>query len=136
MVTTPCRSATPDDMPRVSEMMFSLTGEHYDFSDEIVFVAEQPVGVLAGFLSLSLRPWAEGCDSTPVPYIEGWWVEPDARRRGLGNALMHTAMDWCRNHGYTELASDVELGNGPSMDAHRELGFEPTVALQLFRRRL
>ena len=117
-------------------MMFALTGEHYDFADEIVFVAEHPVGVPAGFISLSLRPWAEGCDATPVPYIEGWWVEPHARRLGLGRALMHTAMDWCRHHGHTELGSDVEVENRPSLDAHRQLGFEPTLALQFFRRRL
>src|SRR5438067_1734925 len=28
----------------------------------------------------TLRPWAEGCKSMPVPYIEGWWVAPDLRR--------------------------------------------------------
>ena len=116
--------------------MLALTGEHYDFGDEIVFVAEQAVGVPAGFVSLSLRPWAEGCDSTPVPYIEGWWVDPHARRLGIGRALMNTAMDWCRSNGYAELGSDVEVGNRPSLDAHHQLGFEPTLTLQFFRRRL
>lgn len=131
-----CRRATTQDMPRVAEMMLALTGEHYDFGEEVVFVAELTGEVPAGFVSLSLRPWAEGCDSTPVPYIEGWWVEPHVRRLGVGRALVHAAMDWCRDNGYTELGSDVELGNRPSLDAHHRLGFEPIVALQCFRRRI
>lgn len=47
------------------------TGGDYDFSDERVLVWERESGDLGGFVSFSLRPWAEGCDSTPVPYIEG-----------------------------------------------------------------
>src|SRR5262249_57334994 len=34
-----------------------------------VFVAERDGGGLAGFLEASLRPWAEGCETTPVGYI-------------------------------------------------------------------
>lgn len=132
----PVRPARPDELPKVVEMMRALTSEEYDFGDEVIFVWEREDGPLGGFVSLSLRPWAEGCESEPVPYIEGWWVDADIRRAGVGSALMHAAEEWCRTNGYTELGSDADVGNDVSIRAHRSMGFEPTVRLQFFRRRL
>lgn len=108
----------------------------YDFSEETVFVWERDRSGLGGFLSLSLREWAEGCESMPVPYVEGWWVAPDLRRAGVGRELVAAAENWCIQHGYRELASDVELKNDVSLNAHAALGFEPTLRLQFFRKRL
>lgn len=111
----------------------------YDFEaqgGEFVFVWERPGGGLGGFSSFSLRPWAEGCEAMPVPYIEGWWVAPDLRRSGVGRALIAAIEDWCRARGYTELGSDAELDNVDSQRAHAALGFEPTLRLQFFRKRL
>ena len=111
-------------------------GDEYDFSDEHVFVWERPDGALGGFVSFSLRPWAEGCTAMPVPYIEGWWVEPDLRRSGVGRALFAAVEQWCRENGFHELGSDVELRNDVSLQAHAALGFEPTLRLQFFRKDL
>src|SRR5688572_21260050 len=44
----------------------------------VVFIAEED-GALVGFLELGLRSVAEGCTSSPVPYVEGWYVAPDWR---------------------------------------------------------
>jgi aminoglycoside 6'-N-acetyltransferase I len=41
-----------------------------------VFVAESD-GKLLGFLEARLRNYAEGCTSSPVGYIEGWYVMPE-----------------------------------------------------------
>jgi aminoglycoside 6'-N-acetyltransferase I len=128
----------PDEVDRVTDMMRTLWpgGESYDFSDETVLVWEKDDADLGGFISFSLRPWAEGCDSSPVPYIEGWWVAPELRQSGVGRALVTAVEQWCRKHGYAELASDVELDNDISLRAHAALGFEPTVRVQFFRKRL
>ena len=127
-----------EESPEVTEMMRTLWpgGDSYDFSDETVFVWERDGGGLGGFVSFSIRPWAEGCDSTPVPYIEGWWVAPDLRRAGVGRALVRAVEKWSREHGYRELGSDVELDNGVSLRAHAALGFEPTLRVQFFRKHL
>ncbi len=135
---SPVRLMRPAEVPDVVEMMRALwptTGD-YDFTGETVFVWERPAGGLGGFVSFSVRPWAEGCDSVPVPYIEGWWVAPDLRRAGAGRALIEAVERWCRDHGYVELGSDVDLENAASLQAHLALGFELTLRLQFFRKRL
>ena len=58
---------------------------------EEVFVAERPGGGLCGFLEAALRSRADGCDSTPVAYIGGWYVDEDVRRHGVGRALVEEA---------------------------------------------
>jgi aminoglycoside 6'-N-acetyltransferase I len=137
-LTNLVRLMRADEVSAVTEMMRTLWpgGDSYDFSDETVFVWERADGGLGGFASLSIRPWAEGCDSTPVPYIEGWWVAPDLRRRGVGRALFAAIERWCAENDYVELGSDVDLSNTPSLEAHAALGFEPTLRLQFFRKRV
>jgi len=134
----PVRLMRPNEVREVTEMMRALWPDagDYDFGDETVFVWERSDGQLAGFASFSLRPWAEGCSSMPIPYIEGWWVAPDLRRSGVGRALFGAIEQWCLDNGYTELGSDVEVDNAPSLAAHAALGFKPTVRLQFFRKHL
>lgn len=112
------------------------TSLDYDFGNESVFVWVRESGRLGGFISFSLRPWAEGCEETPVPYIEGWWVAPDLRRRGVGRALVEAVEHWARERGHRELGSDVQLENIASLEAHAALGFEPVERVQFFRKRL
>jgi len=102
----------------------------------VVFVAERAGGGLAGFLELGLRPYAEGCESSPVPFIEGWYVDADARHSGIGRSLVRTAEEWARREGYREIASDVELENEGSLAAHRALGYDEVSRLVCLRRTL
>ena len=100
-----------------------------------VFLAEDEA-VPLGFLELALRSFSDGCDSMPVPHVEGWYVEPFARGRGVGRALMQAAEDWARQHGYRELGSDTEPWNEASLAAHARFGFEETERLVKFRKLL
>ena len=101
-----------------------------------VLVAVRPSGGLAGFIELGLRTYAEGCESSPVPYIEGWYVDEDVRRTGIGTALVRAGEDWARSLGHREMASDVELENDRSLRMHRALGYEEVERLVCFRRDL
>jgi aminoglycoside 6'-N-acetyltransferase I len=60
---------------------------------EVFFAKRSGVG-LCGFLEASVRPRADGCEAMPVGYIEGWYVDPDVRRRGIGRVLVETAERW------------------------------------------
>jgi aminoglycoside 6'-N-acetyltransferase I len=105
--------------------------------DTVALVAARADGdVLVGLAELSLRPYAEGCEDSPVAYLEGWWVDPDLRGRGIGRALVEAAADWARARGGTELASDAELDNLGSQRAHAALGFAEAGRAVLYVRRL
>lgn len=130
------RPLRPEEMPQAVAMMRALwpTSTEEDFGDERVLIWARDEGGFGGFISFSLRPWAEGCESRPVPYVEGWWVAPDLRRTGVGRALMAAVEGWCQEQGYRELGSDVELENLISLEAHAALGFEPVERVQFFRK--
>ena len=99
------------------------------------FVADEG-GRLVGFLELDQRKYAPGCSSSPVPFIEGWYVEPDMRRRGIGRALVMAAENWARSAGFTEIASDSEIENEASVAAHGALGYAEIERVVCFRRAL
>ena len=101
-----------------------------------VIVADQGDGALAGFVEIGSRKYAEGCDTTPVAYLEGWYVDPEFRRTGLGARLIRAAETWALRHGFSEMASDTELDNDISEQAHIALGFEEVERQICFRKRL
>jgi aminoglycoside 6'-N-acetyltransferase I len=103
---------------------------------QFVVVAEAGGGKLAGFLEASIRPFVEDCDSDNVGYLEGWFVDPEYRRHGLGRALVTAAEEWARDRGATEMASDAEIGNDQSLTAHMRLGYEETSRLVHLRKEL
>ena len=90
---------------------------------QAMFLGVGSAGEAWGMLELSLRSVAEGCRTTPVPYVEGWYVVPEVRRRGIGRQLMAAAETWARERGYAEIASDAVIGNLLSERAHLALGF-------------
>jgi aminoglycoside 6'-N-acetyltransferase I len=106
-------------------------------ADTVVLVAPRPgATALGGFAEVGTRPYADGCESTPVAYLEGWYVDADLRRTGVGGALVRAAEAWARARGYTEFASDALLENVTSHRAHRALGFSEVERVVLFRKPL
>jgi aminoglycoside 6'-N-acetyltransferase I len=89
-----------------------------------------------GFVELSIRPYAEGCSSDRVAYLEGWYVDPDARRRGVGRELVKAAERWALSEGCREFGSDALLENEESAGAHLALGFEEVAQIRCFRKEL
>ena len=102
---------------------------------DAVFVAELD-GKLIGFAELSIRPWAEGCRSSNVAYLEGWYVDRDDRRAGVGALLICEAERWARSRGCSEFASDAEADNADSREAHAGVGFEEVGLVRCFRKGL
>jgi aminoglycoside 6'-N-acetyltransferase I len=92
-----------------------------------VLVAVRENGSLCGFVELSIRhDHVDGASSVPVAYLEGWYVDPDARGAGIGRRLLEAAEQWAAARGLSELASDAELDNYSSLQAHRSCGFTET----------
>lgn len=142
------RVATPADKPEWLRMRLLLWpfGTATGFSEDMdvlladpltpVFVAARTSGRLGGFLEAGTRRYAEGGESSPVGYIEGWYVDGDLRGQGIGKALVKAAEDWARSHGLTEMASDTWLENNASIQAHLKMGYEEAERLVHFIKKL
>jgi aminoglycoside 6'-N-acetyltransferase I len=102
----------------------------------VTLVAQRREGGLAGFAEVDLRRFADGCDASPVPYLEGLWVDEDQRRSGVATALVRGVEAWCRARGFPELASDSEISNEPGVRFHLRAGFEEVQRNITFRKRL
>lgn len=102
---------------------------------DVVFMAFVE-GRPAGLIEARLRDYGEGCETSPVGYIEGWFVYPDLRGSGVAGALVAAAEDWARGQGCTEMASDTWLDNAVSIRAHGKLGYREAERLVHFVKRL
>lgn len=105
---------------------------------EAVVVAEDPENAadILGFAELSRRLYAEGCETSPVGFLEGWFVVASVRGRGIGRALVKAGEEWARSVGCKEFASDTLVDNIGSAAAHRALGFEEVEVIRCFRKDL
>ena len=102
-----------------------------------VRVAHSSAGAAVGFVEASKRgDYVNGTTSSPVAFLEGLYVEPAARRRGVAHALVEAVVAWALEQGLSEIASDSLIGNASAHAAHRALGFEETERVVYFRRPL
>jgi aminoglycoside 6'-N-acetyltransferase I len=92
-------------------------------------------GIAAGFAEASLRTdYVNGCETSPVAFLEGIYVVPHQRRRGVAARLVGTIEDWARTQGCREFASDADLSNRDSHAMHLSLGFLETQRVVYFRK--
>jgi ribosomal protein S18 acetylase RimI-like enzyme len=88
----------------------------------VAFVAieeERSLGMAGGFFD-------EG--EQEIANLYGMWVEPGARRGGLGRALVDAIADWARESGARSLrlsVTDCDEAK-PALAFYRDLGFEET----------
>jgi len=94
-----------------------------------VLVHPREQGGLGGFIEIHIRRRLNNAASDRVVYIEGWYVDEDLRRQGVGQALMDAAASWALERGLTELASDTDIDNPISQKAHKKFGFDEVYRL-------
>lgn len=104
-------------------------------SKRSAFVAESE-GIALGFAEYALRDYANGCNSQPVPFLEGVWVSDEYRGQGIAKALIEYLMEQAQRAGFKEFGSDVELTNYSSQLMHERLGFEQTEKVIYYRKML
>lgn len=100
------------------------------------FVAVAEDGAPAGFAEVQLRKCANGCETQPVPFLEGIWVNPQFRRQGVGAALIAHVEAVLSERGFRELGSDARLENALSQNAHQAWGFTETERVVCFHKLL
>ena len=87
-----------------------------------------------GFAEVRLRrDPVNGCDTSPVAFLEGITVREPWRRRGVARALFGAVKAWAVGQGVTEIGSDALLENTDSHRMHAALGFEEMERVVYFR---
>ncbi len=106
--------ARPDaDWIRLAESVTTPGGQ-------VMLVAEEkgrPVGLAFGIFDK---------ERAKTGHVVGMWVNPGARGRGAGRALLDAAIAWARSRGLDRLELWVTKGNGPAVRLYERAGFTDT----------
>jgi aminoglycoside 6'-N-acetyltransferase I len=99
------------------------------------WIAYSPKSEPLGFAEASIRSdYVNGTESSPVGFLEGIYVTPDFRGKGVARSLIAEVGLWASAAGCHELASDALVENQVSHAMHRALGFARTEAVIFFRK--
>ena len=71
-----------------------------------VLAGESGAGAMVGFVELSLRTDVPGLEGTRAGYVEGLYIRPEVRHRGIARWLLHAARNWARQQRCGAFASD------------------------------
>ncbi len=108
--------------------------EYMDSEESAVFT-EKRDGDLIGVALCCLRhDYVEGCETSPVGYLEGVSVEEAYRNQGVAKRLVEECEQWAREKGCREFASDCELSNTASLNFHLQVGFQEQNRIICFKK--
>lgn len=138
----------PQSVPQWARLRHALWPEASleEHRREALSILEDPDGGVAflahldghgpvGFAEASLRrDYVNGCSTSPAAFLEGLYVAPPHRRRGIARRLVQAFEAWAKAKGCREMASDADLSNTVSHAMHEALGFEETERVVYFRK--
>lgn len=96
------------------------------------FIEDENTQII-GLVELSSRNIVDGCLSSPVAYLEGLYLKPAYREKGLGKEVIRIILNWCKEEGFSELATDTELTNFKAQSFYKAVGFQETDRVVEFR---
>ena len=92
-------------------------------AEAVAFIARNAANEAVGFAEATLRhDYVTGCSSSPVLFLEGIYVRPVDRRKGIAGLLCNAVADWGKSLGCVEFGSDAQLENSASHALHAALG--------------
>lgn len=89
-----------------------------------------------GILEASIRPYANGCQNTPVVFLEGVWVRKEFRQHSIGMKLIEFLENWAIDNNFSEICSDTDIENKIAQTAHIKWGFNKTETVVYFRKEI
>jgi aminoglycoside 6'-N-acetyltransferase I len=117
--------------------------EYLDFDMDEILINDDYFVIFAcdgdkpiGLTEIQIRDYGEGCETSPVGNIEGWFVQEEYRGKGVVGVMMQAAENWVREKGCTEVASDTWLDNESSIRAHMKMGYTEVERLVHFVKQL
>lgn len=145
MRISPVTRAQLPDWKRLRRALYSDLDEAYhaaetawllDSAEAACFLAWSDAGEAIGLVELTLRNFVDGCIGGPVGYIEGLYLDPTHRGRGLGPQLVEFAAEWFRSRGCKDMATDAEIANAGAQAFFRRAGFAERWRVVGFTKRL
>jgi ribosomal protein S18 acetylase RimI-like enzyme len=146
------RDATPEDVPALARLGAKLAREHHAMDAERFFVPDEPIedgyawwlgkeraspravvlaarlrGRIVGYAygRIEARDWNTLRDRCGVGV--DLWVEPRARRSGVGSALVEALVSRLAERGAPRVVLNVASRNGRASRLFAELGFRETM---------
>jgi ribosomal protein S18 acetylase RimI-like enzyme len=97
-----------------------LAGSATQPDGQVRLVAEmdgRPVGLAFGLFDK---------ERATTGHVAGMWVDPEARGRGAGRALLDATIAWARSRGLDRVELWVTKGNGAAVRLYERAGFADT----------
>lgn len=127
-----------DDWVKLTHMLFpdenygELKKTYMDYLNNIG--KQREIGYLfqkdnknVAFMNISIRnDYVNGCDTSPVVFIESIYVLPEYRKMGIARELIKTAEEFAKEKGILQIASDCLIDNIDSELFHKSCGFKET----------
>ncbi|MFK0380123.1 aminoglycoside 6'-N-acetyltransferase [Pandoraea sp. NPDC090278] len=122
--------ASPEEHDQETKDILSQPERH------LVLIAKSAAGDAVGFAEASIRhDYVNGCDTSPVVFLEGIYVVPLTRRNGVAQALCASVEQWGMSHGCVEFASDTDINNTDAQTIHQALGFTEIERVVVYKKR-
>src|ERR1700704_1607611 len=109
-----------DELTRSDADWIRLTESVTTPGGQVMLVAEEagrPLGLAFGIFDK---------ERAKTGHVGGMWVDPGARGRGAGRALLDAAIAWARSRGLGRLELWVTQGNSPAVRLYERAGFADT----------
>ena len=90
----------------------------------VVYIAELD-GKVAGFMLGRVKRVAPYLGGVMVGELSDMWVEPEARRLGVGKELSLITMKWLSDQGVHSIEVQILEGNEPIWRLYGKMGFKP-----------
>ncbi len=105
--------------------------------DDLVCFIASDADAAVGFAEAAIRrDPVNGCDTSPVGFLEGIYVAPDHRRAGVARALLTAVERWAAAKGCVELGSDSEEANADGHAFHLGASFAERERVVFYRKLL
>ena len=82
----------------------------------LAFDGDRPCGLAGGYFP----------DHRPIVYLVSMWVEPQARRQGVGQLLVDAVYQWATQRGAHEVLLEVTTINQAAITFYERIGFKRT----------
>lgn len=127
------RRAREEDLGRVLEIEEeafptprSISSFRYDLRRDCFLVYERE-GEVAGYVIVDVEsapPWLSVLEGETYGHVLDLAVADEYRREGIGEELLHRALNYLRERGIDRVKLEVRVGNDPAMNLYEKVGFE------------